>query len=289
MLAKILLWLLIYLNLFANNTLENTYYVESKVVKLSSIIPNVKNDFYIITIESSRFSKKIRSKEFIEQLKRHGYTNYSSKSRYVNFILKSPIDTSKIESSVRDYYQQQYKNIDIQKILIKPRSFISKLPEDYVINIGNREYLKRSGTLSIKTPDRKKIFFNYDVTATLPVYISRKKIKKDVELSAINSTKKSIILDKFRAKPIQDIQKAYFQTKHHMPKDRLLTIRDVELLRIVKRNSLVNVNMHSDNISITFSAKALQDGKVNDIISVQKHDGKKLKVRVIGKNRAEMR
>jgi len=289
MLAKTLLWLFIYLNLYANNTLENTYYVESKVVNLSSIIPRVKNDFHILTIEASRYSKKIKSKDLIKLLKRHGYTSYSSKSRYVNFILRSPIDTSKIESSVRDYYQQQYEKIDIQNIIIKPRTFMSNLPENYTINIGNREYLHRSGTLSIKTPDKKKIFFNYDVTATLSVYISRKKIKKDVELSAINSTKKSIILDRFRAKPIQDIQKAYFQAKHHIPKGRLLTVRDVELLRIVKRNSLINVNMHSDNMSITFSAKALQDGKVNDIISVQKHDGKRLKVRVTGKNRAEMR
>jgi flagella basal body P-ring formation protein FlgA len=49
------------------------------------------------------------------------------------------------------------------------------------------------------------------------------------------------------------------------------------------------VSLYGDNMAITFSAKALQDGKVNDIIKVQKSDGKRLKVKVIGKNRAEMR
>ena len=42
-------------------------------------------------------------------------------------------------------------------------------------------------------------------------------------------------------------------------------------------------------MAINFSAKALQSGKLNDIISVRKRDGKRLKVRVVGKNRAEIR
>ena len=42
-------------------------------------------------------------------------------------------------------------------------------------------------------------------------------------------------------------------------------------------------------MDISFSAKALQNGKLNDIIKVQKSNGKILKVIVTGRNKAEMR
>ncbi|MCK4736985.1 MAG: flagellar basal body P-ring formation protein FlgA, partial [Sulfurimonas sp.] len=287
MLAKILVLILISINLYAGNALHSTYYVNSRSINLSSITSDTKNDFNIFTIEKSRFSKRVKTKDLIKLLETHGYKNYTSKSNYISFILKSPIDTSKIELSIKEYYQNQYEDIEITDIFVEPRAYIRVLPKSYVVNMRKRDFLSKSGTINIKTPQNKKIFFNYRVTATLPVYISRKKIKKDVKLSAINSSKKSIILDKFRAKPIQSIKINSLQSKHHIPKGRILTIRDVEALSVIKKNSFVNVSLHSDNMAITFSAKALQDGKVDDIIRVQKSDGKRFKVKVTGKNRAE--
>ncbi len=289
MLAKILVLILISINLYAGNALHSTYYVNSRSINLSSITSDTKNDFNIFTIEKSRFSKRVKTKDLIKLLETHGYKNYTSKSNYISFILKSPIDTSKIELSIKEYYQNQYEDIEITDIFVEPRAYIRVLPKNYVVNMRKRDFLSKSGTINIKTPQNKKIFFNYRVTATLPVYISRKKIKKDVKLSAINSSKKSIILDKFRAKPIQSIKINSLQSKHHIPKGRILTIRDVEALSVIKKNSFVNVSLHSDNMAITFSAKALQDGKVDDIIRVQKSDGKRFKVKVTGKNRAELR
>ena len=289
MLAKILVLILISINLYAGNALHSTYYVNSRSINLSSITSDTKNDFNIFTIEKSRFSKRVKTKDLIKLLETHGYKNYTSKSNYISFILKSPIDTSKIELSIKEYYQNQYEDIEITDIFVEPRAYIRVLPKSYVVNMRKRDFLSKSGTINIKTPQNKKIFFNYRVTATLPVYISRKKIKKDVKLSAINSSKKSIILDKFRAKPIQSIKINSLQSKHHIPKGRILTIRDVEALSVIKKNSFVNVSLHSDNMAITFSAKALQDGKVDDIIRVQKSDGKRFKVKVTGKNRAELR
>ncbi|MCF6310628.1 MAG: flagellar basal body P-ring formation chaperone FlgA [Sulfurimonas sp.] len=289
MLAKILILTLVFINLYAGNTLSGKYYVNSRSINLSNVIQNPKNDFNIFTIEKNRYTKRVKTKNLIKLLETHGYKNYNSKSNYINFILKSPIDTSKIERSIKEYYQKQYENIEITNVSAEPRSHITALPKNYMVNIRNRNFLSRDGTVNIKTSDNKKIFFNYNITATLPVYISRKKIKKDVKLSAINTSKKSIILDKFRAKPIQSINGNFLQSKHHISKGKILTVRDVEALSVVKRNSFVTVSLNSDNMAITFSAKALQDGKVNDIIKVQKSNGKKLKVKVIGKNRAEMR
>jgi len=51
---------------------------------------------------------------------------------------------------------------------------------------------------------------------------------------------------------------------------------------------MVNVNFTDSGLSISFSARALQNGKLHDIITIEKRDKTKLRVRVIGKNRVEM-
>lgn len=289
MFVKILFLALLFLNVNAQNTLNETYYTDTKTIKLNSIIPHARDDIELFEIEADRYTKRVRTQDLLKILKKHGYSDYSSKENYTNFVLKSPIDTSKIKLAVKEYYENRYDEIDIKNISVEPRSYTTSLPKEYSVNFQKKDYLQRDGVLSIKTKENKKIFFNYYVDAMVTVYTSRKKIKKDTELSAINSYKKSIILDRFKARPVQDIQISSIQSKHHISKDRILTVRDVEPLSIVKKDSFVNVSVYSNNMAISFSAKALQDGKLNDIIRVQKSDGKRLRVKVVGKNRAEIR
>lgn len=289
MIFKLLILIIISVNLYANNILKKTYYIDSRIINLSVITSNTEDIHNLFNIQKNRHTKRVKAKELINLLERYGYSDYSFKSNYINFVFKSPIDTSKIKNSIKEYYYDYYDDIDITDISVHPRSYIERLPKNYVINIRKKDVLSKSATINIKTDENKKIFFNYIVTATLPVYISKKKIKKNIELSAINIRKKSIILDKFRAKPIQNIQDYSLQTKRHIGKDKILTIRNVETLSVIKKNSFVNVSLISDGIAITFTAKALRDGKVNDIIKVQKNDGKKFEVIVTGRNKAEMK
>ena len=125
--------------------------------------------------------------------------------------------------------------------------------------------------------------------AHVNIYTSKKNIKKKEKLSAINTTKNSIILDRFKAKPIQDIEKSSLQSKHSISKNKILTVRDAQALSLVRKGSIINVNFNRDNMSISFSAKALDDGKLGQVIRVQKTSGKKIRVTVTGKNKAEIR
>lgn len=289
MLSKFIFFILLFTQLYADTTLNSTYYINSNDIYISTMIKNPPRNKLIYKIEPNRYTKRVKSKEMLQTLKEHGYRKISATSRYIKFIKKSPIDTSNISLEIKDYYLDKYAQIDIKDIKVHPRAYITSLPLDYSVEIREKNYLSRSGIVSIKTPQNKKIFFNYDVSATLWIYLSKKQIKKDVELSALNTIKKSIILDRFMAKPIQKLDAHTLQGKRHIKKDKIITTRDVEILNLVKKNSYINVSLNSKNMSISFSAKALQSGKLNDIITVQKSSGKRLKVRVNGKNRAEIR
>jgi len=282
----ILLSSLIFASGFAHVKLKSTYYIDSDDIYISHIIKDAPRNKKIYKISDGRYTKRIKSKELLKVLKENGYRGIVAETSYVKFIKTSPIDTSKIVNHLRLYYQRHYKKIEIKDIKVNSRGFLDSLPKSYVVEIRDDAFLSKNGILSIKTPNNKKIYFNFTVDAEVFVYTTKDTLARATPLSALNTFKKSIILDKFMAKPIEDLDIMPLESRHHLQKDSILTTRDVEILSMIRRNQSVNVSMDSKNMSITFSARALKDGKMGDTIMVEKANGTRLKVIVVGKNRA---
>ncbi|WP_324170542.1 flagellar basal body P-ring formation chaperone FlgA [Sulfurimonas sp.] len=289
MLTKFILFILLISQVYANHILKNTYYVNSNDIYISTLIENYSKDEVLYKIPPSRHTKKVTTTELLNRLKKHGYTDITTKGKYIKFIIKSPIDTSKIALYIKNYYLEKYDIINITKVEVLPRSYIASLPSQYSIYIQAKNYLSRRDIVSIKTLKNKKIFFNYNIYARLPIYVSKEKIKKNSELSSVNITKKSIILDKFMTKPLQNFKAHAFESKYNIKKDKIITLKNVQELSLVKKNSYITISLNKNNMSISFNALALDNGKLNSIIRVQKTNGKRLKVKVTGKNQAEIR
>lgn len=288
MFIKTLFLLLITLALYGDEVLKSDYYISTDDINLSAVVPHAKQDSKLFSLERSRYTKKIKSKELIELLKKHGYSSYTADDRYINFIKKSPIDLTNIEEKIRKLYTKKYKKIQIEAIRVMPRGYVESLTDTYIVKIEKNNHFSRSGTLYVKTTDNKKIFFDYAVEAKINIYIARNKIQRESELSLVNCKKKSIILDKFDAMPLQTLQEGMLQSKHHLRAGSIITSRDVERLRVVRRGSIVSATLDEKNMAIFFSAEALQDGILGDTITIQKNDRKRLKAKVIGKNRVEI-
>ena len=288
MLKITIFFLLITLNLFSL-TLNDTYYVNSNKIKLLDVAPDAKYDLTIYKINTNKYSKRIKSEKLIKLLKSHGISPVESSSRYVKFIKKSPIDTSKIELKILKTYKSIYPDINISSLQVIPRSYIKSLPKKYEVIMSKKAHLSNRGTLSIKTPERQKIFFDYRIDARLNIYASTKNIKKGDKVSLINTTKKNIIFNKFKAIPITSNELNKVQAKYNTKQDSIITSKNTVLLNIIRKGSYVTANLRDETINISFSAKALQNGKLNDIITVQKRSGQKLRAKIIGKNRVEIR
>lgn len=289
MFLKYILLSLVFMQMYASSEIKSNYYIDSKSVKLKYIVPESNSSIVLFNIREDKHTKRVSSKRLMKILNSHGYKSNINSPRYVNFILKSPIDTSKIQSEVKKYYENNYPDIQINSLSVEPRSYTTSLPNEYIVNIRDRDYLQSDGIINIKTAENKKIFFNYNINAVVSVNISKNNIKRGVELSLKNTIKKRIPIDNFRDKPVSLLNNSKFEAKHYIPNNKIITQRDVEQLSLVKKDAKIVISLASDNMNISFTAKALQNGKVNDIIKVQKSNGKILKVRVIGKNTAEMR
>ncbi len=288
MASKIILFLLLVNIAHANYTLKETYYVSTNDINLSVVLPKTKQDLKLYSIEPNRYTKRVPSKELLKLLSRYGYSDLKAQSRFIKFIKKSPVNLSNIQKKIKKFYKKKYENINIKHIDLTPRGYIRSLPKEYEVTLPSKAHLRDHGTLYIKTDDKKKIFFDYKLKADLKVYVAKHTIKRDAELSVTNVTKKSIMLKKFKAMPLQSLKKELYQTKHSIKRGVIITLRDIKKLDLLRRGSSVHVSLHNGNVVIEFVAKALHNAKLGETTTLQRADGKRIKAVVTGKNKAEI-
>ncbi len=288
MFIRILLFIFIFVNLNASSILKKIYYIDSNNITISSILEDVKKDKILFQIEKNRYSKRVKSSLLIKMLQQSGYKEIQAKSNYITFKKRSPINTSKIKNDIKLYFKRNYEIINIQDIEVNPREFITKLPQEFTTNLKKRNFLSKTGIAFIQTDKKRRYFFDYTIKATIPVYITTTKLKKNTQISVLNTKTKDIILNKLRAKPIQKIVSNALETKYQLSKDKILTVKNTQRLHVIKRGSMVNVILHNSGIDISFSAKALKDARVGDTLKVENSNKKILKVIAIGKNKTEM-
>ncbi|MCW8837611.1 MAG: flagellar basal body P-ring formation chaperone FlgA [Thiovulaceae bacterium] len=288
MLFKLFFLFLLSINIYALEHIKQTYYIDSHNINSTLFFKNKKN-ILLYTIPQQSHSLRIKRQQLQQLLKENGFKDFKISSRYVYFEINSPINTAKIELFLKEHYEQKYKKINIIDIKVRPRAYMEKLPKNYTIDIRRRNHLSKDGVVSIEDNYHKKFFFNYLIDANIDVVQAKNKIKKDEELSKINSEIKTIKFEKFRAMPLQYIPTSEYQVKHHIKAHKTITLRDVEKLALVKKGQSVSVWLNNSGISISFVAKALQSGKLNDIITVQKNNGKRLKAKVVAKQKVELR
>ena len=289
MLKYFILIFLVSFSLFAQEVLKENYYVNSQQIKISDVLINSQDDTLLYTILKTRHSKRVKSKNLMKLLQKYGYKGYTAKHPYIQFTQRSPIDTSALQIQLEQYYHSKYKNITIRHIEIHPRSFTQNLPDSFTLKFQRNKYLFKQGIFSIKSDTHYEIFFNYTIDAMVSIVTARKSIKRNEELSPINTKTKTVQLRRFQAIPLQTVPKNALQSKHNIKKDTIITQRDISKLFMVKKGTFINVSLDNASLSISFSAKAKQNGCLGDTITVVKNSGKKLTVRVSGKSRAEVR
>ncbi len=266
--------------------LEQNYATNFRDINISTITKNSANDATIATIEQGKMSKKILSKELVEFLKTHGYANYTTKQRYINFSLNTPIDTSKLQAEIGQYYKDAYPEITIENVLITPAIWLATLPSEYKIDFDKKSLLQNKGMFSIEDAQNKKLYFNYIISAKISLFYAKDTIKKSSPLSLTNCFKKTIVFEKLRAIPVDNL--ATKQAKHHISKDDFITSRNTKGLNAVRKGEQIILVLSKEDISLTAEVVALEDGVVNDIIKVQNNLKKIFKAKIIAKDMVEL-
>ncbi len=283
---RIFLAILIFLTIYARE-LKREYLVEGSDINLSVITKDTKNDIKLFSIPKNRYQKRVSVLNILKILQQNGYKDFKKpRFGYITFKRASHIDTTKLKEKIKNYFLNHYPDMVINNVTVTPRGYIEKMPKEYILKMQPKSFLKSSGICSVKLPSKRMLFFDYYVDGGLKVYKSNKIIKKGQSIDFRNIKAVFVRFDRFFAKPVLEINS--LQAKHNIPKNRVITLRDVESLDLVHKRDTVNVIYNKNGIEIDFSAKSLQNGKLGDIITVVNSKKKRLRVKVIGKNLVKM-
>ncbi len=277
--------LLLFGSLFARE-LKKDYFVDSNQINLSTITGDFKNDKVIFSIQRNRNVLTVSSKKLLKILKQNGYHDFKAISKSVTFVKKSSMNLDALKKALIRIYEAEYPNIHVQDVAIVPRYTLKSIPNNFTINIKPSALLRSHATFSI-TVDNREIFFDYFIDANLPIYKSKRKIKRGEALGVANLNYNFIHFDKFKAKPIKHYEG--YEAKYNIPKKRVITTREVKKIDLVKRGDKVKVILHSGGMELVFNAKALRDGSLNDTIRVVNDQGKKFEATIISKGVVEIK
>lgn len=282
----LLAWLLLSVSLSAI-TIEPNYTSSSKDLTLDLVTKNPQDAQVLLGhIERLRYKAMIRQSEIAKLLLEHGYSEIQTTTPYSTFTLTSSADLSSIKEELLNYFRSSYNHITIHSLDLTPRAYLTTLPDEFEIIIEPRSFRYANSTIHIVTNDRKKIFFDYTIDADVMLLEVVQHIKSGTKLDSSNIKQKSIKLSRLKSVPIQDLSSEQLEASRPLRVGEILTDRDVKALKLIHRGDEVSISYTRDGILLQSSAKSLQDGKLNDIITLTNSNNKVLKARVVGEKRA---
>jgi flagella basal body P-ring formation protein FlgA len=284
----ILLFFLTCNALFAQFELKKEYLFNNNTILSSDIFPHTK-EFTLFTITPKKMSYRIKSKELIKKFKKH-HINATSKVTIITFKRAFSFDMTPLHVKIKEYYKTHYNNITIKSLHVRPKSYIEALPDSYTIHIPPKNFHRNEGTFYIKTARKKKLFFTYTLKATLPVVITKKTIARKETITPFNTKVKTVNFIAFKSPPLSKITSVNrWCANIRLKEGRILKRRDIRSIPLVKRNQNVIAVIQTGALHVELSATAQNDGALYDMITIQKSNGEKLKARVIGANRVEIK
>ena len=283
-----LLLTLLFAPLYCAHTLQPSYMYETHTVMASTLFPDIEKDFKLFEIDAHKTMLRLRSDEIVERFDEQGITVDANSERYVTFIKRSPVDTAKLEQMLYDYFVEKLPGIIIHSLSVHPRAYTKSLPEHYNVKIAPKTFHRNSGSFYIVSHENKKYFFNFKINAEITYLLARQNLSRKELLTPFNTLKKVEPFQRVRALPLTSLESQRLRLRHPIKAGRIILMRNTEALPQVRRNQRVHVTVKSAAVEIQFTANALQDGALHDIISIEKSDGRRLRAKVIGLNQVEI-
>ena len=284
------IFFLLLLNIFAfSAVLEPNYTLLTPELNASVIYPEIKQDFNIYTFDKNKNRKSFSSKRLIKIFESHDLSLKDNSRGIVHFERTSDIDLEPIKKKIEEYYLAHYPNMHINTIELDPNNTITHLPKKHTLSFKTNAHQHSHSSLQLTSSESKERYFiSYTVQATIKVFKASHNINRGKILTYIDLKHTNEPFKRFTGTPLQRIDKSTVRLKKRLQKGKIIYEHDVEALPSVLKNKPVYVRLTNGNVHLEFQAKSLQDGKIGDMISIQKKDKTRFKAKVVGKNLVEI-
>jgi len=279
--------LIIFSRLFAYELAEN-YTYKSPTLYSDDLFPKLSKKFEILKIPEDKTQYRINAQIIVKTFELNGIEINATKVRYVNFTQQSFVDLNPLKHQLEILLRGQYPSIRIDDITIIPRGYLASLSQKSRGVFDENVFNNSKGTFYIVDEHGVRRYLDYSVRATLNVLHTNQKITRLERLSGFNTQIKQIPFGSFQDTPLTTLPDQPSRFRSNLRCGELLTLRNIQTIPLVLKNSKVIVEIHNDTVIVEFGATATQEGSLYDIITIQKNDGKRVRAKVIGENRVEL-
>lgn len=176
-----------------------------------------------------------------------------------------------VESKFLEYYKAY--NIKINYIEVAPTldANLDKFRVDKII-FDNRDLRKDNGNFEVHlvhNQKRQKVFFKFSINAIIDALSATENIKSGTVLDSNNTTISQIQIAKNMQLPANKNILNEYSAKSFISSGSVIVDSKITPKIIVNKGDIIEVNYKIDNIDISFSAKALESGYINQIIKAQ--------------------
>lgn len=270
--------------LFSNYTLRSDYTFSSSIITARDLFPSIDKNIFIYKAPKDRFSFYVNANDIEEILKKYGIAIEKDGVRRVKFThVPEDLCLQCISDQIMDEYINFYPSMIVENVYVYPKYELKELPENYSILFRKSDLRRSEGYFYIEDDKRDKIHFKYIVKAFLNVIKSSQSIRRGEIIDSGNTYSEIIKFDRYRSSYISEGQLGEIVARNYIPKDRELTDRVVEKLKVIERNQIVKGFIRDGSIYIEVEVRALESGGVDDIIEIETPEGAKLRAKVVSR------
>jgi flagella basal body P-ring formation protein FlgA len=206
----------------------------------------------------------------------------------------SPQNIKEMREAIKIEYLKEYPKAAILDVKIQDISNQNAQNLQYkALEMQRQNLQKNSGVvLAVFEDDKnitKKLFVRYDIEALIEVLKAKYNLQKDKILSLEDVEFENVKFKNFYSKPLDKESIGAVATKRFIASGTILTEKDAAKAPAVRKNSVIYAILKQDSLEIELEVTALEDGSVNDTISVRTKSGKTMRAFVVAKDRLEIR
>ncbi len=200
----------------------------------------------------------------------------------------------RIKSSLIKEFKKTYPSMSILHLYISP---ISSKPKDFshynlkALYISKASLKNNHGTFYLlyrNQAKERKIFFKYLLDAKIALYKAAVDIPRNTPLDKSDLVYEESDFKRILFTPIDQSYLYHYITKHKISKGEIITTKDLMSRPDVKRGDELEAFLYSSGVVANFSVKAMQKGRIGDIIRVKKDRSKSFKARITSSTSVEI-
>lgn len=260
--------------------LEEEYAFKNSQIYAKDLFPELSEDFLLVEIPKNSNSYQVKSSLLISKFEKNGIL-LGAKSPIVQFKKAIKVNLEGIKQYVLGLYLKEYaaygfevSNLELEQLT--PVSFSGQ--EIIKIDFTPKLLKRNSGSFNVLVFDgerNRKIFFRYELEATLEALYTSNKISGGTTLNYNNVTFKRINFNKIGSDLMKSSQIGNVAVRSYTPKDVLITKDRLIAKRVVNKGDKLLIRIDEEGVILEFPLEALKNGAIGDVIKAKALQGKK--------------